>query len=115
MGTQDNSCPPQDYFLNIKERGQTLPLSLHEGWYVVSKSLHNQSFAIARAVETPAHSTKDAKKLLQETVAHLEQAMRLMAQAALLQPELDESLGIEAQRLIGVREAVAAEIHSGED
>jgi hypothetical protein len=47
-------------------------------------------------------------------VAHLETAMRLIAQATLLHPALDESLGIEAQRLIGVRQAVRAEIQTVE-
>ena len=36
--------------------------------------------------------------------------MRLIAEATLLSPGLDEQLGIEAQRLIGVRDAVRAEI-----
>ena len=36
--------------------------------------------------------------------------MRLLAEATLLQPDLDDQLGIEAQRLIGVRTAVQAEI-----
>jgi hypothetical protein len=36
--------------------------------------------------------------------------MRLIAEATLLSPDLDEQLGVEAQRLIGVRDAVRAEI-----
>jgi hypothetical protein len=46
---------------------------------------------------------------------HLEKAMRLLAEATLLQPGLDESLGIEAQRLIGVRAVVQLEIKSLEN
>ena len=41
--------------------------------------------------------------------------MRLLAEATLLQPGLDESLGIEAQRLIGVRAVVQLEIKSLEN
>lgn len=36
--------------------------------------------------------------------------MRMIAEATLLTPDLDEQLGIEAQRLIGVRDAVQSEI-----
>lgn len=36
--------------------------------------------------------------------------MRLIAEATLLEPELDEQVGIEAQRLIGVRDALQGEI-----
>lgn len=115
MGAQDNSYPPQGYILNMKERGQTFSLSFNEGWYGVSKSLHNQSLAITSNVGTSARVTKDANRLLRETVERLEDAMRLLAQATLLDPALDESLGIEAQRLIGVREAVRAEIQPVEE
>ncbi|HEY7975368.1 MAG TPA: hypothetical protein VID72_08505, partial [Ktedonobacterales bacterium] len=53
--------------------------------------------------------------LLQNAAKHLEKAMRLLAEATLLQPGLDESLGIEAQRLIGVRAVVQLEIKSLEN
>lgn len=53
---------------------------------------------------------QDAASLLRSASKRLEDAMRLIAEATLLQPELDEQLGVEAQRLIGVREAVQGEI-----
>jgi hypothetical protein len=81
----------------------------------MSKPLRNQPLVVARR-DDPSLSaeTKDAAMLLRESVAHLETAMRLIAQATLLHPALDESLGIEAQRLIGVRQAVWAEIRTVE-
>lgn len=63
----------------------------------------------------PYTRLKDAATLLQNAAAHLEKAMRLLAEATLLQPGLDESLGIEAQRLIGVRAVVRLEITSLEN
>lgn len=36
--------------------------------------------------------------------------MRLIAEATLLEPEIDEHIGIEAQRLIGVRDVLQGEI-----
>lgn len=57
-------------------------------------------------------AVKDAVELLRGASGHLEGAMRLLAEATLLKPELDESLGIEAQRLIGVLAAVREEISS---
>ncbi len=81
----------------------------------MSKSLRNQPLVVARSDDTSLTAdTKDAAMLLRESVAHLETAMRLIAQATLLHSELDESLGIEAQRLIGVRQAVRAEIRTVE-
>jgi hypothetical protein len=81
----------------------------------MSKPLRNTPLVVARR-DDPSLSaeTKDAAMLLRESVAHLETAMRLIAQATLLHPALDESLGIEAQRLIGVRQAVRAEIRTVE-
>lgn len=65
----------------------------------------------AQPVEVaPYTRLKDASMLLQSAAKHLEKAMRLLAEATLLQPGLDESLGIEAQRLIGVRAVVQVEI-----
>lgn len=55
---------------------------------------------------------KDAVVLLHSAARHLETTMRLLAEATLLQSSLDDSLGLEAQRLIGVRAAVQAEIQS---
>lgn len=50
--------------------------------------------------------------MLHSATRHLETTMRLLAEATLLQSSLDDSLGVEAQRLIGVRAAVQAEIQS---
>ncbi len=70
----------------------------------------------AQPAETvPYTRLKDATALLQNAAKHLEKAMRLLAEATLLQPGLDDSLGIEAQRLIGVRAAVQLEIKSLEN
>jgi hypothetical protein len=70
----------------------------------------------AQPAETaPYTRIKDATTLLQNAAKHLEKAMRLLAEATLLQPGLDESLGIEAQRLIGVRAVVQLEIKSLEN
>ena len=76
------------------------------------KSLRKPAFVVARNVHVSSSETKDAAMLLRETVTHLETAMRLMAQATLLHPALDESLGIEAQRLIGVLQAVRSEMQT---
>lgn len=78
----------------------------------MSKSLRNPSFVVARNAGASSPETKDAAMLLRESLTHLEMAMRLMAQATLLHPALDESLGIEAQRLIGVHQAVKSEIQT---
>lgn len=61
---------------------------------------------------TPYTTAKDAVDLLRSASTHLDDAMRLLAEATLLKPELDESLGIEAQRLIGVLAAVREEIRT---
>ncbi|HEX5439462.1 MAG TPA: hypothetical protein VFW76_01135 [Ktedonobacterales bacterium] len=53
---------------------------------------------------------QDATSLLRSASKRLEDAMRMIAEATLLTPDLDEQLGIEAQRLIGVRDAVQSEI-----
>lgn len=76
------------------------------------KSLRNTLPIVAANAEIPYTTTADAEMLLHQAMAHLEQVMRLMAQAILLQPTLDESLGMEAQRLIGVCEAIRAEIET---
>jgi hypothetical protein len=76
----------------------------------MSKPLRKPSFVVARNTGASTPETQDAAMLLRETMAHLETTMRLMAQATLLHPALDESLGIEAQRLIGVLQAVRSEI-----
>lgn len=67
----------------------------------------------APAPRTPATTqgrVQDAASLLRAASRQLEETMRLIAEATLLSPGLDEQLGIEAQRLIGVRDAVRAEI-----
>ncbi len=76
------------------------------------KPLRKQSLILARNADGLSNDTRDAAMLLLETVTHLEAAMRLMAQATLLHPTLDESLGIEAQRLIGVCQAVQSEMQT---
>ena len=81
----------------------------------MSKPLRNTPLVVARRDDPSlAAETKDAAMLLRESVAHLETAMRLIAQATLLHPALDESLGIEAQRLIGVRQVLRSEIRTVE-
>ncbi len=75
------------------------------------KSLRKPSF-VARNVDASSPEIKDAAILLRETVTHLETAMRLIAQATLLHPALDESLGLEAQQLIGVLQAVRSEMQT---
>ncbi|HEU5347309.1 MAG TPA: hypothetical protein VFU63_01730 [Ktedonobacterales bacterium] len=74
-------------------------------------NLHSEEITDAPPYATP----KDAVTLLHSAVKHLEMAMRHLAEATLLQPSLDESLGIEAQRLIGVLAAVQAEIRALEN
>ena len=64
---------------------------------------------------TPSRSLNDATALLHSAVASLELAMRSVAEAILLEQGLDESLGIEAQRLIGVLAAVKGEIKTLEN
>ena len=64
---------------------------------------------------TPSRSLNDATALLHSAVANLEAAMRSLAEAILLEQGLDESLGIEAQRLIGVLAAVKGEIKTLEN
>lgn len=67
--------------------------------------------ASARHAPPKTHGrVRDAASLLRGANRRLEDAMRLIAEATLLEPDLDEQLGVEAQRLIGVREAVQAEI-----
>ena len=79
----------------------------------MSKPLRNPPLVVARRDDLSLSAeTKDAAMLLRESLTHLEMAMRLMAQATLLHPALDESLGIEAQRLIGVHQAVKSEIQT---
>lgn len=63
----------------------------------------------------PCYSLNDATALLHSTVVSLEVAMRTLAEAILLERGLDESLGIEAQRLIGVLAAVKGEIKTLEN
>jgi hypothetical protein len=64
-----------------------------------------------RLAEAPPYTQiKDAASLLRNATRRLDDVMRLLAEATLLQPDLDDQLGIEAQRLIGVRKAVQAEI-----
>ena len=64
---------------------------------------------------TPCHSLNDATALLHSAAVSLELAMRSVAEAILLEQGLDESLGIEAQRLIGVLAAVKGEIKTLEN
>lgn len=64
----------------------------------------------------PSHTAvKDAVMLLHSAAKHMEMAMRLLAEATLLQSSLDDSLGLEAQQLRSVRDAVRAEIQTLEN
>ncbi len=74
-----------------------------------AKSVSHEEPALAGPLKKHVR-VQDAASLLRSASKRLEDAMRLIAEATLLKPELDEQLGVEAQRLIGVREAVQGEI-----
>ena len=76
-----------------------------------SRKRVRKTVAEQRLAEAPPYTQiKDAASLLRNATRRLDDVMRLLAEATLLQPDLDDQLGIEAQRLIGVRTAVQAEI-----
>lgn len=74
-----------------------------------AKSVSHEESALVNPPKQRAR-VQGAASLLRSASKRLEDAMRLIAEATLLEPELDEQVGIEAQRLIGVRDALQGEI-----